>query len=92
VRAARVTAGPISSADLTRIASLTTGRNIAAWSVASWRVPRQTPGRRAVVGMSVAITTTGCREAHASPTAASVFAAPGPVVVSATPSLPLARA
>ena len=37
------------------------------------------------VGMSVAITTTGWREAHASPTAASVFAAPGPVVVSATP-------
>ena len=42
--------------------------------------------------MSVAITSTGERDAHASPTAPSVFAAPGPVVVSATPSLPLARA
>ena len=42
--------------------------------------------------MSVAITSSGWREAHASPTAPSVFAAPGPVVVSATPSRPLARA
>ena len=42
--------------------------------------------------MSVAITRTGCREAHASPTAASVLAAPGPVVVSATPILPVVRA
>ena len=42
--------------------------------------------------MSVAITRIGCRDAHASPTAASVLAAPGPVVVSATPSRPLARA
>ena len=77
---------------MTRYASLTTGANIAAWSVASCRTPRQTPGRRALVGMSVAITSTGWREAHASPTAASVLAAPGPVVVSATPSRPLARA
>jgi hypothetical protein len=66
--------------------------NMAAWSVASWRTPRQTPWRRAVEGMSVATTTTGCRDAHASPTAASVLAAPGPVVVSATPTSPLARA
>ena len=77
---------------MTRYASLTTGANIAAWSVASCSTPRQTPGRRALVGMSVAITSTGWREAHASPTAASVLAAPGPVVVSATPSRPLARA
>ena len=42
--------------------------------------------------MSVAITSTGDRAAHASPTAPSVFAAPGPVVVSATPSRPDARA
>jgi hypothetical protein len=41
--------------------------------------------------MSVAITSTGDRAAHASPTAPSVFAAPGPVVVMATPSLPVAR-
>jgi hypothetical protein len=92
VRAARVTAGPISSAECARIASFTTGMNIAAWSVASCRTPRHTPGRRAVEGMSVAITMIGWRDAHASPTAASVFAAPGPVVVSATPSRPLARA
>jgi len=32
------------------------------------------------------------RDAHASPTAPSVFAAPGPVVVMATPSRPVARA
>ena len=50
------------------------------------------PARRSVVGMSVAITRIGDREAHASPTAPSVFAAPGPVVVSATPSRPVARA
>ncbi len=74
------------------MASFTTGMNIAAWSVASWSTPRHTPWRRAVEGMSVAITTTGWRDAHASPTAASVFAAPGPVVVSATPTRPLARA
>ena len=47
VRAARATAGPISSAEWTRIASFTTGMNIAAWSVASWSTPRHTPGRRA---------------------------------------------
>ena len=50
------------------------------------------PGRRSVLGMSVAMTRIGVREAHASPTAPSVFAAPGPVVVMATPSLPVARA
>jgi hypothetical protein len=38
--------------------------------------------------MSVANTTTGDPEAHASPVAASVFAAPGPVVTSATPKPP----
>ena len=41
-------------------------------------MPRTTPGRRSAVGMSVAITSTGEREAHASPTAPSVLAAPGP--------------
>jgi hypothetical protein len=92
VRTARATAGPISSAECTRIASFTTGMNIAAWSVASCSTPRQTPGRRAVEGMSVAITRTGWRDAQASPTAARVLAAPGPVVVSATPRRPLARA
>ena len=34
------------------------------------------------------MTRIGDRDAHASPTAPSVLAAPGPVVVSATPSLP----
>jgi hypothetical protein len=42
--------------------------------------------------MSVATTSTGERLAHASPVAPSVFAAPGPVVTSATPRRPLARA
>ena len=65
---------------------------MAAWSVASCRVLRHTPARRALVGMSVAITRIGWREAQASPTAPKVLAAPGPVVVSATPSRPLARA
>ena len=38
------------------------------------------------------MTTTGDRDAHASPVAPSVFAAPGPVVTSATPTRPVARA
>src|SRR6476620_6049566 len=42
--------------------------------------------------MSVATTTTGEWDAHASPTAPTVFAAPGPVVVRATPRPPVARA
>jgi hypothetical protein len=42
--------------------------------------------------MSVAITTTGDLDAHASPTAATVFAAPGPVVTSAAPTFPVTRA
>ena len=40
----------------------------------------------------MAITTTGDPDAHASPKAPSVFAAPGPVVVMATPTSPDARA
>ena len=70
----------------------TTGANIAAWPSVSCSTPRYSPGRRSVEGMSVAITRIGEREAQASPTAPSVFAAPGPVVVSATPSRPVARA
>ena len=58
----------------------------------SCSTPRYTSGRRSVLGMSVAMTRIGEREAHASPTAPSVLAAPGPVVVIATPSLPVARA
>ena len=69
-----------------------TGANIAGWSVHSCRTPRCTPRIRSVVGMSVATTSTGERLAHASPVAPSVFAAPGPVVTSATPRRPLARA
>ena len=74
------------------MAARVTGANMSACPLVSCSTPRYTPGRRSVVGMSVAITRIGEREAHASPTAPSVFAAPGPVVVSATPSLPLARA
>src|SRR5581483_10153051 len=39
-----------------------------------------------------AITRIGDPDAHASPTAPSVLAAPGPVVTTATPTRPLARA
>ncbi len=42
--------------------------------------------------MSVAMTSTGEPEAIASPVAPSVLAAPGPVVTTATPSRPVARA
>ncbi len=80
-----VDASPSASADVDRRAFVT-GANSAAWSVHSCRTPRYMPGRRSVVAMSDAITTTGECDAHASPTAPSVFAAPGPVVVSATPS------
>ena len=73
--------------------ALVTGANIARWSGASCssaaphalaaqrRRARRWRSRR-----------TGEREANASPTAPSVFAAPGPVVTSATPTPPLARA
>jgi hypothetical protein len=89
---ARAAAGATSSRSAARWVAFTTGANIAAWSAVSCRTPRYAPGRRRAEGMSVAITSTGERDAHASPTAPSVFAAPGPVVVSATPSRPLARA
>jgi hypothetical protein len=42
--------------------------------------------------MSVANTATGDPEAHAWPVAAIVFAAPGPVVTSATPRFPVVLA
>ncbi len=80
------------SADSARWTAFTTGANIAAWPSVSCSTPRYSPARRRPVGMSVAMTRIGDREAHASPTAPSVFAAPGPVVVSATPSRPVARA
>ena len=51
---------------------------MSACPLVSCSTPRYTPGRRSVVGMSVAITRIGDRDAHASPTAPSVFAAPGP--------------
>ena len=54
--------------------------------------PLTGPGRRSDVGMSVAMSTTGERDAYASPIAPTAFAAPGPVVTSATPTPPLARA
>ena len=69
-----------------------TGSNIPGWSTHSCSTPRCTPRIRRPVGMSVATTSTGERLAHASPHAASVFAAPGPVVTSATPSRPVTRA
>ena len=82
----------MSSARSTRSASLVTGRNRPAWSGTSCSIPRCTPSRRRPAGTSVAITTMGERDAHASPTAPSVLAAPGPVVTSATPTAPVARA
>ncbi len=81
-----------SSADPTVHPSFTTGRNIARWSRVSCSTPRCTSGRRSVDGMSVATTSTGDPDAHASPTAPNVFAAPGPVVTIATPSRPVVRA
>ena len=42
--------------------------------------------------MSVAMTSSGLWQAHASPTAVTTLEAPGPVVVMATPSRPVARA
>jgi hypothetical protein len=81
-----------SSPDRTTFTERATGRNISACPLVSCRTPRYTPSRRSVVGMSVAMTRISERDAHASPTAPSVFAAPGPVVVNATPSRPVARA
>jgi hypothetical protein len=69
-----------------------TGAKSARWSDASCSAPPTTPGRLSDVGMSVAMTTTGECDAHASPVAPSVLAAPGPVVTSATPTSPVARA
>ena len=80
------------SADRPRCTDFTTGANMSDWPEVSCRMPRYWPGRRRLDGMSVAITSTGERDAQASPTAPSVFAAPGPVVVSATPRRPVARA
>ncbi len=91
-RIAAAAAGATAGADSARWVALTTGANIAAWPSVSCRMPRYSPGRRSPEGMSVAMTRIGEREAQASPTAASVFAAPGPVVVNATPSRPVARA
>ena len=91
-RTASRAAAAAKSAVKPRCTDFTTGANIADWPSVSCRTPRYSPRRRSVDGMSVAITRIGERDAHASPTAPSVFAAPGPVVVSATPSLPVARA
>ena len=85
-------AGAISSALATRRAAFVTGPNIAVWSRVSCSVPRYTPSRRSAVETSVAITSTGEPAAIASPVPPRVFAAPGPVVTSATPSRPVARA
>ena len=90
-------AGPPRVASASRIPSspncaTVTGANIAAWSAHSCSELRVTPSRRRGLGTSVAMTTTRERLAHASPVAPSVFAAPGPVVTSATPGSPVARA
>ncbi len=85
-------AAAISSAPVSSPAALVTATNIAVWSRVSCRVPPYTPSRRSRVAMSVAITSTGEPEAIASPVAPSVLAAPGPVVTTATPSRPVARA
>jgi hypothetical protein len=89
---AATAADATSSGARPRCSDLTTGANISDWPSVSCRMPRYSPARRSVDGMSVAMTRIGEREAQASPTAPSVFAAPGPVVVSATPSRPVARA
>jgi hypothetical protein len=61
------------------------------------RIPCSSPSsspdvRRRASGVSLEISSTGENDAHASPKAASALAKPGPVVVSATPRPPVARA
>src|SRR3954454_18933827 len=75
-----------------RYTALARGSNSAAWAHDSCRTPRRKPCRASVVGISLATSTTGVPEDAASPTAATAFAAPGPVVVNATPSPPVSRA
>jgi hypothetical protein len=89
---ASATADAISPGSVKRCVAFVTGANRARWSEASCSAPPTTSRRLSDVGMSVAITTTGEREAHASPVAPRVLAAPGPVVTSATPTSPVARA
>ena len=84
--------GPTRLGRRRHVRRLVTGANIAAWSVRLVQHAAVDAGAAQRGGMSVAITRTGDREAHASPTAPSALAAPGPVVVSATPSRPVARA
>ena len=55
-------------------------------------MPRVPSGERFPIGASDEITKTGEPETAASPNAAMVFAAPGPVVVNATESWPVVRA
>lgn len=65
--------------------------NIAAWSGDSCRL-RARPAARVRLATSLATRRTGDRAIAASPKAATQLAAPGPVVTSATPSLPVLRA
>ena len=90
-RRARSRSSPASRASST---AFVTGRAMPAWSTPACSDMRSGApgGERRVEGTSLATTTTGDRDAQASPSAPRVFAAPGPVVTSATPVRPLARA
>jgi hypothetical protein len=65
---------------------------MAAWSRDSCSTPLTRPARRSACGISDATSSTGDPTDAASPNAASALAAPGPVVTTAAPSVPVARA
>ena len=86
------TAVSASSAEVTVRAGRSSAANGAAWSPISWRIPRGPSGERSAVDTSLEMRRTGTPLTAASPKAASALIAPGPVVVSATPRCPVARA
>ena len=71
---------------------MASGANKAAWSSISCSKPREPFLPRFAIGASEAITKIGEPEIDASPNAATVFAAPGPVVVNATAKFPVVLA
>ena len=86
------TAVRASSAEVTVRAGRSSAANGAAWSPISWRIPRGPSGERRAVDTSLEMRRTGAPLTAASPKAARALIAPGPVVVSATPRRPVARA
>ena len=86
------TAASASAADVTVRAGRSRAAKGAAWSPISWRIPRGPSGERKAVDTSLEMRRTGTPLTAASPKAARALIAPGPVVVSATPSRPVARA